>query len=312
MALDLIKFGYKELLTAASLNTLDDNISEAIRHIGMQAGETYYDWCVVGDSRRYLDKVYLFDNSTGEYYDFTPPARHANVTPAFPHSLSGWNASNDFIFFAWNDKFYELTFDFSANPPNLTGSWSWAFWNGSTWTPLVLNSDSTTGWTSDGTIVWLAASVTDWEPISLNVAMSTTKAENEYRYLVRMTPGADASATRITQVIKELRTDELQVLPTTPASMYLRVRPGVAIIDGNIVPLPYETGIAISAPSANKHYAAVQITTDGDIVIDYSPISAAPDQCNARTQAIKLADVLIESSDTSITSGDITDMRNIH
>lgn len=313
--LDTLKFSYKSKLSAIDLNTMDDNMEEAYRHIGMLGGEIYYDWVVKKDLRRYLDKVYLFDNSTGEYTDVTNPARYAKVTPAFPHSLSTWNAPNDMMFYGWNNKFFNLNYTFSANPVNISGSWSWDYWNNNTWTTLSLNGDTTTGWTGDGKIDWLPASVTNWSAVSLNYAMSTTKADNEYRYWIRTSPGQDASATRITRIFKEFRSDtvsiakELEVKATDSASMYVTVDPGVAVIDGYIVVLPYKTGIAIQAPSVNKWMAAVQIDTNGDIVIDYSPTSVTPIECNPRVNAIKLADIEIDASDTTIVSGSISDVR---
>lgn len=330
--LSVVKFKYKEELTSTDLNTLDDNIVDAIRDLGMLGAETFEDWVIQQDNRLSLDRVYLTDEdytAGARYVDFTNPSRSSLVTPSFPPHSGWWggniwgdNNGEDYIYFAFNRKFEGLNFDFDYFAAgDISGSWTWEYWKGGStnaWTSIVGLTDTTTGFTTDGTVYWTPSNQTDWEAVSLNTANGIYHAENEDRFWVRMKGGHNnIQSIRIAKVVRYYhlaspptpRRDELQVIPTDPASMAVGIRPGVAYIDGYLVILPYETYVSIKVPSSNNWYAAVQITKDGEIIVDYSTPDVSPTQKNSRVDAIKLADILVNSTDTSIVSGDITDQR---
>lgn len=326
--LSVINYKYLEELTASSLNTLDDAMKAALRDIGMLSSEVFEDWVVVSDARVSLDKVYLTDEdytAGARYVDFTNPARATVVTPYFPPNVEwtwGENTGEDYMYFGFNYLYEGLDFDLTTPAgSDISGTWTWQYWKGGTtdaWTALSGATYGTTGFTLDGQIYWTPSSQTDWEPVSLNTANRTTTAEYEDRYWVRMKGGHnDVQAVRMGKVTRHHHLassptpnrDELKVIPTDPASMIVGIRPGVAYIDGYLVILPYETYVALKTPSANSWFAAVQITKDGEVVVDYGAAAASPIEKSARVSAIKLADVEIDSSDTSIVLGDITDQR---
>lgn len=315
--LNIINFDYKEILTATDLNTIDTNIEDAIRDLGIVVAEMDEDWVVKQDLRKSLDKLYISDESATPifYEDYTNPARSSLITPYFPTGID-WNwGVNDYMYYGFNNKWYGLYFHFSiVSTADLSTSpaWSWQYWNGTAWTVYALLSDGTTGWTTNGNITW--STLANWTPVSLNVANGSTMAEYEERYWVRMVPAkANAEVVRIDTCTRDVyRTDELEVQATNPATMYIIVRPGIACIDGTLAIVPNETGLSIKSPSTAGHswYAAVQLTKDGEIVIDYGDSSAGtPIKKNCRVNAIKLADIEVDYGDTQILTGDITDQR---
>lgn len=345
--LEIVTFGHNSNLTSVNLTSMDTNMEAGIvDDMGMLSGTIWREWAVVtegeptGSSYFFFIERVIVENAVqmdggqdDSWVDYTSPSRSASVTPTFPYNGSsddppwGW-VSGDRIYFGCREIFDGLYFT-QILTAGATVSPTWQYWNATTGVWAGINdpgggpTDNTTGFdVTPGAVYWDSSAgggndTPNWGKTSLAVANSNPHADDDYLYWVRVQVG-NANNIDISSVVRAdsagarvSRANELLVEAADPVMMGVMINRGIAHVDGRLVVLPYKTSTNLVAPSANKWYAAIQIDKDGDIVVDYGPIAASPIEQSARVDALKLADVLIDTADTTIVAGDITDMRNM-
>lgn len=325
--IQLVTFDFRAELTASDLDTMDANIAEGVWDVGRLRsyiqGESWVviplGYSVSSVIKLEMDRVMAYDLSTRTFYNYTNAVRQAAQNPIMPHTWS--LATGDIIYFGSPEKFDTIFFEFrtaSGGGASLT----WYYWDGSTWSSLSIDNDTTTNWTGDGLVDWTAPA--DWEKSYLDLIKTGGRTgenidPNFYGYFVYVVQGNSPGAT-IDEVTKGLGDSisptgypDLQVKAQDTPDMSVRVLPGVALVDSKFVVNPSEVTIDIESPAAsgsNKWNAAVLISRDGELYVSYSTAAVTPDKVHVPADSMKIAEIEVSSGATQVTNANITDQRS--
>lgn len=294
-------FTFGEYPTSQKFTSFNARIKNSFELIAKTLSAIFQDYTVIDSSSRMLDKVFTYDSNVATYDDRTLPAASIQ-TPYIPLFTV---VTNDALYFGFESIFEGLIFSFE-NFAGLTISPDWEYYNGTAFTDLS-ETDGTTGFTVDGIVSWTAPG--DWETEDLNTILSATTIDSVDRFWVRVIVGADQDF-KIKKVVRSTAvTSELQVVPTVTASMAVIIEPGFALINRKLASIESRTQLSVSAPGSNSRYTIIQLSDDGVLSIKEGTASATPIPPVASANNIKLADILISSTTTEITSSEITDQR---
>lgn len=110
-----------------------------------------------------LSACYQYDNSEATYEDDTTEANSAEGTAFNPFATTP--AANDIIYVGCSFKFTKANFIFSTvgvGAPTFT----WSYWNGSSWTSFTPTTDGTSSFTSNGMVQFSLPA--NWTKVSVN------------------------------------------------------------------------------------------------------------------------------------------------
>lgn len=292
-----------EVPTSRKLQSMDRRVNNAFNLDAEVLGSLFGNNVVVDKVSRKFDKVYYYDASAGTYTDWTDEVG-TTQTPGFPDVTV---SSVDIIYAAYDDQFSGATFTLTSPASSDTGA-DWEYYVGS-WTDVVSVSDATAGLTSEGTFSWAQSSMTGWSKEDLNTILSISSTDSINRYWARMTPTNGVTFTIESLIQATSPNNELEVKVTNPTSMNVRVQPGYAIVNNKRVSNDTELSVPLVVPSTNNKITIVQIDDTGKITTKDGDEAVSPTAPTVDDDNIKLADILINASDTTIETSDITDQR---
>ena len=294
-------FTFGEYPLSQKFNSFNARIKASFELVSKALSTVLQNDTVLDSTNSAFDKVLFYDASGTSYTDRTLQAA-STQTPYFPIVTV---VSGDMLYFGFESTFSGITFTFST-PASATITPDWEYYNGTAFTDLTV-TDNTGGFTSDGNVTWAVPG--DWTIEDLNTILSVTNVDSVDRFWVRVQVGANQDF-KIQQVIRNAAiTSELKVIPTTTASMAIIVEPGLALVNEKLVSITSRTQLSVSAPSSDSRYTIIQLSDQAVLSIKEGTAAASPTPPAPDSNNIKLADILITSTTTSITTSEITDQR---
>lgn len=293
---------------ASDFNAFNKRVKNTVELIAKALASLFRNNVVVFDSNPGLDKVYYYDSSADTYTDWTASAVNTQ-TPYFPDVVV---STVDYAYFGYNDE-YDGMWIVLGSPASATISPTWQYYNGSAWASVQGLTDGTSGFTAEGIVEWNVSSMTDWSKDDLNTILTETGLDSVDRYWIRVVSG-NGNDYGIRRSIRyaidpEPAQNAMEVRPTDPASMAVLVDPGYAVVNRKLVSVDSQVQLSVAAPASNSRYTIVQINDSGVLSIKNGSAAASPVSPTPDTNNIKLVDLLITSTTTTITSSEITDQR---
>lgn len=301
-------FSHGAYPSAADLNAFNKRIKNAFERISNSIAALFRNNVVVFDSNSGLDKVFYYDASATTYTDWTRTAV-STQTPYLPDVVV---STVDYAYFGHNDQFDGM-WVVLGSPAGSTISPTWQYYNGSSWASVQGLSDGTTGFTAEGIVEWNVNSMTDWSADDLNTILTETGLDSVDRYWIRVVSG-NGNDYGIQRSIRyaidpEPSQNAMEVKPTDPASMAITVDPGYAVVNKKLVSVDSQAQLSVTAPPSNSRYTIIQLNDTGVLSIKNGTAAASPTAPVPNTNNIKLADILIADSTTTITTSEVTDQR---
>lgn len=297
-------FNDGEYPTSKKLKAFNSRIKSSLELSSEVIAALFQDNTVVDNASDALDKAFYYDASATTYTDWTDEAPFAQ-TPYFPDVAV---STLDYLYFGFDDTFDGVDF-LLGSPASATITPTVQYYDGATWSSVSSLSDNTTGFTIDGKMSWTTASMTDWSKDDLNTILTETGLDSTDRYWIRISSGSGQDYGIHRAVQESPITNELKVKPTDPTSMAVLIQPGYAVVSEKRVSITTETQLSVTAPSANSRYTIVQLDHNGLLSIKNGSSGSAPTSPVVDSDNIKLADILVASTDTTIESSAITDQR---
>lgn len=292
-----------EVPTSRKLQSMDNRINNALSLSAEVIGALFENNVVVDKTSRKFDKVYYYDASAGTYTDWTGESS-TTQTPSFPNVTV---SSLDRIYIAYDDQFSGATFTLTTPAASDIGA-DWEYYVGS-WTDVVSLADTSGGLTAAGTFSWAQSSMTSWSKEDLNTILSISTTDSLNRYWARMTPDNGVNFRIQSLIQSSAPNNELEVKVTNPVSMNVKVQPGYAIINNKRISIDAELSVTLVVPSANKKITIIQLSDSGVISTKDGSEAVSPTAPSVDSNNIKLADIEIDASDTTISTSAITDQR---
>jgi hypothetical protein len=304
-------FQTNEILSHQRLNSFQLRMMQALKKVA-EALLKGVDWVVIDSQdsasitkpdETFLDAVFTQDNmGTGDaddddFFSHGHSARTTASTPLFPAADDFTFALTDRIYFShkWPYDGLDFNFDTVASPSIFSAGDTFEYWDGTSWTDIVA-TDGTSGFTTDGLVTWTIPS--DWVKDSLDdiLSLSSFSIDTKDRFWTRVTRTQAGNQFRIDTATRRRNwQDPLEV--TNPSGDFVEVAPGVAVVNGQIVVIEdYQLlDLSDSKPSSDSRITAVQLQDDGTISALDGDVAASPISPDPRLDAIKLADVTLNS-----------------
>lgn len=297
-------YNHGTLPSAEDFNKLNKRTKNAFELFAKALAEAFGNNRVVDSGDIGFDKVYYYDQSEGTYTDWTFESNQ-DQTPYFPDVSVN---TADFVYLGFEET-YDAIRLMLGSPASATVSPAVGYYNGSSWTSVVSLSDTTSGFTQDGTLRWATSSMADWSKDDLNTILSLSTLEDADRYWVRISTGNNNAYGLKAAHLDWGTKRELKVEASNPAAMTVDIYPGVAIVANKVVSLDAKATRAIAAPASDSRITIVQLSDEAVVSIKNGTSAAAPAPPRADADNIKLADVLVAAGASTITNSDITDHR---